>query len=86
MKIVFHGPNALTFREGLEPLLDDIHDMVEVPDALSTDRHIAAYAGAEVIVGVVFDETMPSPDNLKLFQVPGAGVDGILRSALPYMR
>lgn len=83
MKIVFHGSNALTFREGLEPLLEDVHDIAELPDALSTEQHIAEYAGADIIVGIAFNDTMPAPKHLKLFQVPGAGVDGIVRSALP---
>ncbi len=83
MKIAFHGSNALTFREGIEPLLVGDHDIAELPDALISDQHIAAYAGADIVVGIAFNHAMPAPKNLKLYQVPGAGVDGIDRSALP---
>ncbi|MCP4320163.1 MAG: phosphoglycerate dehydrogenase [Hyphomicrobiales bacterium] len=83
MKIAFHGSNALTFRKELEALLERDHAIAELPYVLNSDQHIAAFTGADVIVGIAFSHTMPAPSGLKLYQVPGAGVDGIDRSALP---
>lgn len=83
MKIVFHGANALTFREGLEPLLDAEHDIATVPDDLSGDAARAAYLAADIIVGVKYTSATAVPSGLKLYQVPGAGYDGIELAALP---
>ncbi|NDR57742.1 2-hydroxyacid dehydrogenase [Aliiruegeria sabulilitoris] len=83
MKIVFHGSNALTFREGLEALLESEHEIVELPDMLISDEDFAAFEDADVLVGVALNASLPAPRRLKLYQVPGAGVDGIDRSALP---
>ena len=83
MKIVFHGANALTFREGLEPLLEGAHDIAEVPDDLSGDAAGAIYSAADIIVGVKYTSAIKLPTALKLYQVPGAGYDGIDLAALP---
>jgi phosphoglycerate dehydrogenase-like enzyme len=83
MKIVFHGANALTFREGIETLLDAPHEIAEVPDDLAGDAARAVYAAADIIVGVRYTPAMPVSPGLKLYQVPGAGYDGIDSAALP---
>lgn len=83
MKIVFHGANALTFREGLEPLLESAHDIAEVPDDLSDDEVRAIYSAADIVIGIKLAAQMPVPAGLKLYQVPGAGYDGIDLAALP---
>lgn len=83
MKIVFHGANAQTFREGLEPLLEEAHDIAVVPDDLSGEAARAAYLAADIIVGVKYTSTTAVPPELKLYQVPGAGYDGIDLATLP---
>jgi phosphoglycerate dehydrogenase-like enzyme len=83
MKIVFHGANALTFREGIETLLEAPHEIAEVPDDLAGDAAHAVYAAADIIVGVRYNSAMPVSPGLKLYQVPGAGYDGIDPAALP---
>jgi len=83
MKIVFHGANALTFRDGFETLLDRPHDIAEVPDDPISPAARAAYEAADVIIGIRFSSALPRPDGLKLYQVPGAGYDGIDVAALP---
>jgi len=83
MKIVFHGANAYTFREGLEALLGRPHDIAELPDDLSGGEANAAYSAADVIVGNRLTAAMPVPHDLKLYQVPGAGYDGIDLAVLP---
>jgi phosphoglycerate dehydrogenase-like enzyme len=83
MRIVFHGANALTFREGIEALLGAAHEMAVVPDDLANADARRAYADADVIVGTKLTTTMPVPASLKLYQVPGAGYDGIDMAALP---
>jgi phosphoglycerate dehydrogenase-like enzyme len=83
MKIVFHGANALTFREGFETLLDGKHEIAEVPEDLSAETARAIYSAADVIVGIRLISTMPIPSSLRLYQVPGAGYDGIDPAVLP---
>ena len=83
MKIVFHGANALTFRDGLETLCNRPHDIAEVPDDPVSPAARAAYEAADVIIGIRFSSALPRPDGLKLYQVPGAGYDGIDVAALP---
>jgi phosphoglycerate dehydrogenase-like enzyme len=83
MKIVFHGANALTFREGIEALLDAPHEIAKAPDDLTGDAARAVYAAADIIVGVSYASAMPVSPELKLYQVPGAGYDGIDAAALP---
>jgi phosphoglycerate dehydrogenase-like enzyme len=83
MKIVFHGANALTFREGLEPLLEGAHEIAEVPDDLSGDAARAVYSAADIIIGIKLAPQMPVPTGLRLYHVPGAGYDGVDLAALP---
>ncbi len=72
-----------------ERLLDDLQSAVSIPctiDAYSLDATSSKIAdlvdGADVFVGADFRSTWSSP-SLRLIQVPGAGIDGIDRSALP---
>jgi phosphoglycerate dehydrogenase-like enzyme len=83
MKIVFHGANALTFRKGFENLLDGKHEIAEVPDDLSAETARAIYSTADVIVGIRLTSAMPISSSLRLYQVPGAGYDGIDPAILP---
>lgn len=82
-RIVFHGENAASFEPGIAALLPEGIEITVLPDALTSDADRAAYAQADVIVGVKFDATLPRPDNLSLFHVPGAGYDAVDLSLLP---
>lgn len=82
IKIVFHGSNARTFREGFEALLDVDHTIAEVPDDL-TSLKARDYAAADVVIGIRLTADMPVPPSLALYHVPGAGYDGIDLAALP---
>ncbi|SON58503.1 Glyoxylate/hydroxypyruvate reductase B (plasmid) [Hartmannibacter diazotrophicus] len=83
MKIVFHGQNACSFVPGFRELLDAPHEVVELPDALEASKHRAAYAAADVIIGVQLSVGLPVPPALKLYQLPGAGYDGIDLGLIP---
>lgn len=83
MRIVFHGTNAASFSAGFADALGVPAEIVMLPDALDAAADRAAYAAAEVIVGVRYDEGLPRPDGLRLFHVPGAGTDGVKSGALP---
>lgn len=83
MKIVLHGTNALTFRQGLEDFLDSSHEIVTLPDLLDKPEELAAYESADVIIGIRFNSASPVASALRLYQVPGAGHDGIDQRALP---
>jgi phosphoglycerate dehydrogenase-like enzyme len=82
MKIVFHGNNAATFVPGFADLLTAQHDIVLLSDALSSDDEAAAFASADVLIGVKLTHDLP-PLTAQLYQVPGAGYDGIDLSVLP---
>jgi phosphoglycerate dehydrogenase-like enzyme len=83
MKIVFHGKNASTFRETMEELLPKEHEIAVLPDVLDSPADIETYRSADVIVGIAFNKATPVPHDLRLYQVPGAGYDGIDIEALP---
>jgi phosphoglycerate dehydrogenase-like enzyme len=82
-KIVFHGENASSFEPGFAALLDRPADIRVLPDALTDPADIRAYAEADVVVGVRFDASLPRPERLSLFHVPGAGYDAVDLAALP---
>lgn len=88
MKIAFHGRNARAFRPGFDALLGqgaqgEGCEIVELGDALETEAERAHYASAEVIIGFRLDESLPRPEKLRLFHLPGAGYDRVDLSRLP---
>ena len=83
MRIVFHGENAASFREGFEDLVGPEAQVGVLPDVLSTEADRKRYSEAEFIVGVKFDPSLPVPAGLKLFHVPGAGYDAVDLNLLP---
>jgi phosphoglycerate dehydrogenase-like enzyme len=54
-----------------------------VPDDLSANNARAIYSAADIVIGIKLAAQMPVPEGLKLYQVPGAGYDGIDLAALP---
>ena len=83
MNIVFHGDNAASFTDGFSALVGPDHNITLLPDVLATAQQQADYAAADVIIGVGFNTSLPKPDGLKLFHVPGAGYDAVDLAALP---
>jgi phosphoglycerate dehydrogenase-like enzyme len=83
MLIVFHGKNAGSFSNGFSDLLGIEADVVVLPDVLSSDTDRRTYAAADVIVGAKYNDTLPYPEKLSLFHVPGAGYDTVDLAALP---
>src|SRR5215212_7569641 len=83
MLIVFHGENAGSFSDGFARFLDVEADVRVLPDMLDRNSDQEAYAEADVIVGVRYDKTLPRPDRLRLFHIPGAGYDAVDLAALP---
>lgn len=83
MRIVFHGENAAAFSPGFANLVGPQAEISLLPDVLATDEHRACYAQADVLVGIRFDTTLPTPGRLSLFHVPGAGFDKVDLDALP---
>jgi phosphoglycerate dehydrogenase-like enzyme len=83
MQIVFHGENAAAFYPGFAGLVDSSATLCLVTDALDTPADRERYANADVIVGIRFDETLPTPKNLSLFLVPGAGYNMVKLELLP---
>ena len=83
LRIVFHGDNAACFAPGFADLIPSGASIATLPDLLTTAEQQAAYAKADVIVGVQFNESLPQPQNLRLFHVPGAGYDAVKLDLLP---
>jgi phosphoglycerate dehydrogenase-like enzyme len=83
MNIAFHGANAATFRPDIETLLSIPHEISLLSDGLSGTDERQIFREADVIVGTVLSENHPVPRNAKLYQVAGAGYDGIDRARLP---
>ena len=83
MKIAFHGANAENFRVGFEKLLSGSHLIRSLADELSEQSERKYFEEAEVLVGTSLSNTEPRPRSAKLYQVAGAGYDGINFSCLP---
>ncbi|MEM7748647.1 MAG: 2-hydroxyacid dehydrogenase [Pseudomonadota bacterium] len=85
MKIVFHGNNAGTFRLGFEAYLEQAvgHDILTVSDDLKDPDDLSHFETADVIVGTTFGSGQPRPNSLRLYHVPGAGVESIKAELLP---
>lgn len=83
MRVVFHGENAAAFSDGFAEMVGGGAEIVLLPDLLRTGAERDAFAAAEAIIGVRFDASLPRPEGLRLFQVPGAGTDAVDFAALP---
>lgn len=82
MKIVFHGSNAATFAPGFAELLSAPHDIVVLSDTLDDRGATLDFSSADVLIGARLTASHPTV-GARLYQVPGAGYDGIERSLLP---
>ena len=83
MKIAFHGANAENFLAGFENFLSGSHLIRSMSDELSEPSERRFFEEAEVIVGTSLSNTRPRPRCVRLYQVAGAGYDGIDFSCLP---
>lgn len=82
MRVVFHGANAATFHPGFAELLDAPHELVLLSDTLEGSGEADAYTSADVVIGVRRTAAQPAL-SARLYQVPGAGHDGIDPAAVP---
>ena len=83
LKILFHGQNAANFRRRFESMIEPVHTIADVGDALSAPGEAEQFESADVIVGIKLDASMPKPRRLRLYQAPAAGADAIDLSVLP---
>jgi len=83
MEIIIYGGGAAGFAPALEPHLSPDDSLVFLPDALESEADRARFAAAEYIVGTAFKPDLPKPENLRLFQATGAGIDQIDLDAIP---
>ena len=83
LNIVFHGANAINFRQGFERLIDPRHKVSDVSDGLDQSGEQTSYVNADVIVGVKFNASLPVPQRLRLFHAPAAGTDAVDLALLP---
>ena len=83
MRIVFHGENAASFSPGFAELVGPQARVFVLPDVLISESDRACYAAADVLIGIRYDSSLPRPEALSLFHVPGAGFDKVDLEALP---
>jgi phosphoglycerate dehydrogenase-like enzyme len=83
LSIVFHGANATNFRQGFELLIDPRHQITDVSDRLDQPGEQVCYENADVIIGIAFNATLPTPRRLRLFHAPAAGTDAVDLALLP---
>jgi phosphoglycerate dehydrogenase-like enzyme len=83
LNIVFHGTNAINFRQGFEQLIDPRHQITDLSDNLDQPDEKVCYENADVIVGVKFNASLPLPRQLRLFHAPAAGTDAVDLALLP---
>ncbi|MGN8171942.1 2-hydroxyacid dehydrogenase [Agrobacterium sp. 22117] len=82
-RIVFHGENAACFSNDFEKLVQDGAEIVILPDVLTSEAEKETYRQADIIVGVKYDASLPKPERLSLFHVPGAGYDAVNLDLMP---
>lgn len=82
-RIVFHGENAACFSSDFEKLVQDGAEIVILPDVLTSEAEKETYRQADIIVGVKYDASLPKPERLSLFHVPGAGYDAVNLDLMP---
>ncbi|WP_313557680.1 2-hydroxyacid dehydrogenase [Agrobacterium cavarae] len=82
-RIVFHGENAACFSNDFEKLVQDGAEIVILPDVLTSEAEKETYRQADMIVGVKYDASLPKPERLSLFHVPGAGYDAVNLDLMP---
>lgn len=83
MKIVFHGTNAATFRPDFERHLNRDCEISVLSDSLAGKQESLDFPAADVIIGTALSENHPVPERARLYQVAGAGYDGIDFSRVP---
>ncbi len=83
MKIVMLGSLMKSVMDLAAENLFAQHTVTFLPNQPETDEQKRAYAEAEIIVGVGTHEGWPTPDNLKVWQVPNAGTDRVNTSNFP---
>lgn len=83
MKLVFHGTNAATFRPDIEKYLTRSHNISLLSDELSKAGEHKIFRDAEVIIGTALSKSHPIPKGARLYQVAGAGYDGIDFTRVP---
>ncbi|KQO75065.1 2-hydroxyacid dehydrogenase [Rhizobium sp. Leaf262] len=82
-RIVFHGENAACFSGDFANLVKGGADVTILPDVLATEDERQAYTNADIIIGAKYDASLPTPERLSLFHVPGAGYDSVNLDAMP---
>lgn len=82
-RIVFHGENAACFSNDFEKLVQDGAEIAILPDVLTSEAEKETYRQADMIVGVKYDASLPKPERLSLFHVPGAGYDAVNLDLMP---
>lgn len=82
-RIVFHGENAACFSNDFEKLVQDGAEIVILPDVLTSEAEKETYRQADMTVGVKYDASLPKPERLSLFHVPGAGYDAVNLDLMP---
>lgn len=83
MNVVLYGKNALAYRDGLEERCDFSLRLTGVDDGDRSPQALAAFANADVVVGVHFADPAIAVPKLRLFQVAAAGYDDIDFALLP---
>jgi len=83
MKIAFHGVNAATFRPDIETYLTGSHNISLLSNELSEAGEQQIFMDAEVIIGTALSKSHPIPKGARLYQVAGAGYDGIDFTRVP---
>src|SRR4051812_48780736 len=82
-RIIFHGELSAALSEGIENLLEVPAEIIVLPGDFSSEADKQAYASADIIVSGWYNQTLPRPERVRLFQLPGAGYDGVNLAALP---
>ena len=77
MKVVFFGANARLFREGMEEVCSLPLEVTEIDDGDRGDAARRAFAEAEAVIGVHWQDASLEVPRLRLFHVAAAGLDSV---------
>jgi phosphoglycerate dehydrogenase-like enzyme len=83
MKIVLNGPVGHQGTEILRRRFGAEADIVVVDHREVDERAVRAFAEADILVTVDFDDSLPPTPKLRLVHLPAAGLDAIDLAAVP---
>jgi phosphoglycerate dehydrogenase-like enzyme len=83
MNVLLIGKPSVPYADTLANLINTDWNIKCIEDNSVNDEVSDVFGTADAIISLTYDSSFPNAPNLKLLQVPGAGLDKILPEAVP---